>query len=374
MNDRAGLSILLVRMSALGDVIHTLPLAWLLRRAFPSAIIDWAVDRRYAGFLSNDGALDAVIPVDRADPVVSAQRIRQRAAEISESRRAGGYSHSIDPQGLFKSALASLVSGARVRIGFDIGNSREGSWLFSHHRIDHRAGGDHVAGKNLALAGAVGVLPEEGESGMRHGSVDERPWRRGSPIDPGVQAWETSCAIFESLGIPHRNPGDPADFSGTARCPVALFSPGAGWPTKVWPTERYSALAGMLCERGFTVLVLWAGQAEEAMAMKIAGGSGAVMLPATNLETMLAMVAMADLVVAGDTGPLHAANFQNTPVAGIYLASDPVRNGPWYRPSLVVTPKVPCHPCMGRSCPDPVCLGAIEPAQVMAAIEGRYLG
>jgi lipopolysaccharide heptosyltransferase I len=357
----SGLRILIIRLSALGDIVHTLPLSRLIRRYLPGASIHWLVQDRLAPILENESSIDRVIPISRKDlganPVSTLRALRRTLKD-------NGYTHSIDVQGLAKSSVMSFISGAAVRLGFNWSNSKEGSCFLNNRLVANDYFGEHVVAMNLCLATGIGLCPEPEDLCRSH---QKTPW-----INPG------SFAIESALGMVRAIPGlENFEMQTSLRWPsaggVAVISPGAGWPTKIWPTCCYGELARWLIrDRGMNVAIIWAGDREREMALKIGEFSGAHVLPETDLLTMSAILGMADLFVGGDTGPMHIANFQGTPCAAIHLASDSRRNGPWFGGSLVITPELNCHPCMKRSCDTESCLNSVDSRKVIRAINGRF--
>lgn len=273
--------LLVLRLSALGDVIHTMPAVVSLTRAFPATRISWVVEAPYRELVEIVGGVET-IPVRMKK---WGRNLRASRGEMREALRAmRGADASIDFQGLVKSAALGRISGARRRIGFDRDAVRERpALLFTNERIAVDTT-RHVVEQNLALAAGVGASPEH----------------------PGID-WQRFAA-------------DPERKLGAFRDAVVIL-PGAGKPNKIWPVERFRELAAQIGERA---VVAW-GPGERDMAEAIGGR----LAPPTNLRELAHLLGHAAAVVGGDTGPLHLAAALRTPVVGLYGPTNPARNGPY---------------------------------------------
>jgi heptosyltransferase-1 len=298
--------LLVVRLGAMGDILHALPAVTALRLAHPNWIIDWVVEPGWRGLLAAPGSTgrgSAQPVVDRLHfaPTKKWREVplrRETVGEVQALRsqlRSVGYDAVIDLQGGLRSAVVARMAGCPRVIGEDAPRETAARWLFSERITTH---GAHVIEQDVELASAIA-----GDT--------LTPVTPMLPIDPAAEAW---CdALLAS--------------SGTR--PVALINPGAGWGAKVWPVERYAAVARGLIERGFRVLVN-AGPREEMMADVIVKGTSGASIPlSTTLDQLIAVTRRTALCIAGDTGPLHLACALGRPVVGIYGPTDPSRNGPF---------------------------------------------
>lgn len=314
-------------MSALGDIIHALPVLSALRTAYPSAQIDWLAEGAYAGILDLVDGLNERIVV-RPGYV--------RALFTMRSRR---YDAAIDLQGLLKSALAARISGARRVIGFETGVLRERAAAWFYSETAPVADGVHVVQKNLSVLPLLGVTP---------GPVTF-PFR-----DP------------RSRIIDHVTSHAPTGF--------ALINPGAAWPNKRWPPERFGAVAKRLRDTtGLRPFVLWgAREAPLADAVVAASGGAATRAPETTLADLLALSRGAALMISGDTGPVHLAAAVGTPIVGLYGPTWPARNGPWHPDDEVVSRADTCACHHKRQCQRPNrCIDEISIDEVNAAVDRR---
>jgi lipopolysaccharide heptosyltransferase I len=335
------MNILLVRLGALGDIVHAVPAAAALRRAYPTARIDWLVEARHREIVDLVRVLDGVITVDAPTAGGWLRAVREM--------RARGYDVALDLQGLMKSAVLARASGASRIVGFSIWHLREKTARPFYSEVgdpaaDPRSGDapapEHVITKNLRLLRTIGVET----------STVEFPLRS----QPSVVVDEVRNEIGET--------------------PFALLNPGAAWPNKRWPAERFGAVATFLRDvRGLRSVVLWGpGEAPLAHAVAEASAGAALVAPPTRLADLLELSRAAALMVSGDTGPLHIAAAAGTPLLGIFGPTDPGRNGPFAEDDLVVSRYEGCGCSYQRRCKRIVwCLADVTVAEVTAAIQQR---
>src|SRR6478736_566350 len=306
------MKILLVRLSALGDIVHALPVLSALRRALPHASIDWLVEENYAAILSIASGLRRRIIVRATRSFQSEDALSFGGAvgyvQAVAYLRAEHYDAAIDLQGLIKSAMWARLSGAARVIGFDAAHLREpqAAFLYSEtvtpaKRPGQQANGptgDHVIQKNLSILSALQI----------HSDAIELP------LTPHAGA-ETLAAI-DAAGGPRR---------------FVVINPGAAWPNKRWPPDRFGALAAVLQQRtGLRSLVTWGPSERDLADSVVTASSGAAMLaPPTSVEDLAGLMRDAALVVSGDTGPLHIGAAMGAPLVGLYGPTWPERNGPW---------------------------------------------
>jgi lipopolysaccharide heptosyltransferase I len=325
------MNILIVRLGALGDVVHAVPAAAALRHAFPDARIDWLVDAKHRAIVDLVTAVDRTIPLEH--------QTFAGWIDVVRTMRRTAYDVAIDLQGLLKSAVLARGSGAARVVGFSIWHLREKT-ARPFYSDAHEAEGGHVIAKNLRLLRAVGVDDDE----IRF------------PIA------EVPSAALDTLR---------QQLGGR---PFALINPGAAWPNKRWSPERFGELAAFLREAcGLDPIVLW-GPGEEALARQvIAASSGtAIEAPRTGLADLVALTRAAALVVSGDTGPLHIATAVGTPTVSLFGPTDPARNGPFAADDSVVSRFDACGCHYDRICHhSPWCLDGVQAAEVCAAVQRR---
>jgi len=288
---------LIVRLSSLGDIVHTLPAVAAVRESFPDARIDWLVERKWSGLVEACSDVTSCIALERG----SWSGLRQCLAALRRAQ----YTCAIDFQGLYKSALLAALSGASRCIGFDRAAAREGgaAVLYSHRVLPPRA---HVIEQNLALAEAAGA----------------RITPARFPLQVPEEAEEKTARWLEEHQVRE----------------FFVVSPGGGWRSKCWPAERYGELCLALKRRSAWCGVVNYGPGEEALAEGVvrAAGNSEPLLYSSELPQLMALLRRAKCVVAGDTGPLHLAVALGTPVVGLYGPTDPQRNGPYCAADIVV--------------------------------------
>lgn len=332
--------VLLVRLGALGDIVHAMPVAAALRASFPAARIDWVTHPAYVSLLGLLHGLDSVIAIDTRDWQPG------RPGSLFEgigALRSAGYDAALDLQGLVKSAALARAAGARRTVGFARAHLREpAARIFYDETVDP---GDvaHVVHKNLAFCSAVGA--------------DGRTARFPLTIPPSSAAGQLA-----------------SDLGGQ---PYVLLNPGAAWPNKRWPAARFGALAQRMREQqGLASVVLW-GPEEQALATAVVSASdGAARLaPPTGIPDMVAVAAGARMMVSGDTGPLHLAAAVGTPVVALFGPTRAERNGPWDDRDLSVTRTAACECLYERRCRRArPCIEEIDVSEVLAAVTRRLDG
>lgn len=324
-------SFLIVRLGALGDVVHAIPVVAALREAWPQARIGWLVHPRFVPLL------ELVEGVDRIHPLS-----RKGGARVLGDVRREAYDVCLDLQGLIKSAAVARLSGARRVIGFSRALLREPAAALAYSETGGDGSG-HVIDKNLSLLERVGIATRARRFPLR---VPE------TPVVPCTR---------QILGL---SPDGP----------FALLNPGAAWPNKRWPPERFGELAWQLRQRtGLKSAVLWGpDEATLAGAVVRAAGDAAEMAPQTTMVEMIALARAARVVVSGDTGPLHLSAAVAAPVVGLYGPTPPGRNGPWDPRDITVSAHERCACAFKRACrAETWCLGTISVDHVADVVVRR---
>jgi heptosyltransferase-1 len=355
--------LLVVRLGAMGDILHALPAVSALRQAHPNWVIGWVLDPRWRALLAASDAAesDPAMPVrgsampvrGPAMPVVdqlhfaplrdwgrgwrdnpfslsTLRGIRALRAEL----RAGRYDAVLDLQGAVRSAIVGRLAGSRRLIGEAAPREGAARWFFTESVVTR---GEHVIEQDLELAGQV--AGDELSAGPPP-----------LPVDPAAESW---CDRLLAA-------------SGTRA--HALINPGAGWGAKRWPVERYALVARGLIARGFRVVVN-AGPGEESMADLIVKEASSAAIPlAMSLDQLIAVTRRVSLCIAGDTGPLHLACALGRPVVGIYGPTDPGRNGPYGTRFRVLRSPASRRDHARRAEPEAGLL-TIQPEEVLAAAD-----
>ena len=325
-------SIVIVKLSAIGDVLHGVPVAVALKRAFPAARIGWAVEGRAADVLAGHPAVDHLFRLPRG-------WLRSPRTVLALRRQLRWFDAdvTVDLQGLLKSAIVTTLAGAPMRSGHARPESREHAWVAYSHPVV--ASAVHVVERNLALLEPVGC-------GHAAPAFDMPRW----PVSrQRVERWLTA------LRLPR---------------PPVVFNPGAGWASKRWPAERFAAAARAVAQLdGQPVLVVWGGDQERSVAEGIASEArgGAIVVPATSLQDLGELCRLSRVFVSGDTGPLHLAAAVGTPCVGLFGPVPAARNGPYGRGHVCVEPAADRRPAWADRKTDMLCMAAIDVERVVAA-------
>jgi heptosyltransferase-1 len=343
--------LLIVRLSAMGDVIHTLPAVQALRDTFPNATIGWLIEDRWAELLCAPGAPRRG-PRSQGRPLVDWVHVVrltgwrkslfemptiEQIARVWNDVRSVGYHTAIDLQGAIRSAVLARWSGAPEIYGARQTRESPATLLYTHQQITR---GAHVIEQNLSIAEAVS----------------------GTPIGPVQVNFPRDLAADQRIEQQLAEAG-VQDF--------AIINPGAGWGAKRWPAERYGAVARALARCGLKSVVNY-GPGEEQLARDAeAASAGAATGLAFSITELIALTRKAKLFVGGDTGPLHLAAALQVPVVAIFGPTDPVRNGPYGTRSIVLRNPASATSHTRRSQPDEGMLEITVESVVEAA--GRLL-
>jgi heptosyltransferase-1 len=304
--------LLIVRLSAMGDVIHTLPAAQALRDAFPDAMIGWVIEERWAELLCAPGTprrgprsaqrplADWIHPVSLSGWRKSLFTIPtlQQIAKTWNDVRGARYDVAVDLQGAIRSGVLARWSGARVVYGAAEPREAPASLWYTRRVITR---GAHVVEQNLSVAEAV-----------------------------AHKKMKVPCVEFpRDAGAEHRIEKLLAERGAGA---FAILNPGAGWGSKRWPAERYGRVARALAADGVRAIVNY-GPGEENLASEAeAASAGTAVMMKCSITELIALTRRAKLFVGGDTGPMHLAAALQVPVVAIFGPTDPARTGP-YPPS-----------------------------------------
>jgi heptosyltransferase-1 len=283
--------VLLVRLSAIGDIVHTMPTAVAIKRAHPDWQLDWVVQKEMGGLLSQHPAIDRVIEISRRPR-------RDELRALKGALRAEGYDVALDMQGLLKSGRIVGMSGAKKKLGYHW--QREFSWVFSRRvRADE---GIHVVEQYLAVAEAIGCPGHPVEFGLR----------------PTPEALRWAEAELASLRLEGR--------------PLAVNF-GAGKPEKKWPLARWAELISLAERDGWAPIAIGAGQdaASYEEVKSTVGAPPASLIGKTTLEQLVAVLSLCEAHVGGDTGSTHISVALGKPVACMMGPTNPHRSGPYGR-------------------------------------------
>jgi len=331
-------NILIIKPSAIGDVVHALPVLHLVKNKWPQANVSWLVTPACSGLLENHPLLHEVILFDRKR-FGKAWRNPSLALELrrfTRSLRDRAFDLVIDLQGLFRSGWLAKKTRAPMRVGF--ANARELAWIFYTHRVAIETMEQHAIERYLKLAKFIGC--------------------GDSPVEfPFGTSDEDRAYIAKTLAAEAASPLQN----------FAVLMPGTNWQTKRWPVEKFAALIKPLQEHFNLTSVLAGGADAAAMAKDLPAVIN--LAGKTTLKQLTALLERAALVIANDSGPMHIAAALNRPLVTPFGPTNPIRTGPFRRMESVIRLDIPCSPCYSRHCSHQSCLKWLEIDPVLQLAE-----
>ncbi len=329
--------ILIIKPSALGDIVHALPVASMLRGRFPHAEISWIVNDTYRRLLENHPDLDEVIPLERRliarNPVAGWRSITKFINGIRKRR----FDLVIDLQGLLRTGLIAGASGARWKVG--LRTAREGSRWFYNVVLPDDAWNIHAVDRYWMVARVLGAGEEAKE--FRLPSLDR----------------ERNRWLAKLAGLPR---------------PWVMMNLGTRWETKRWPVEHFATVGQhiVLTSGGSIVLVGSPDEGKLAQEFLLHWSNQVVStVGMTTLRELAAVLSLADLVVSNDSGPLHLAAAMGKPVLAPFTCTSPVRTGPYGQPEGAVLTHVPCAASLLKRCSHMMCMRELTPIRLIPALD-----
>ena len=324
-------NILIIKMSSLGDVLHTLPAVAALRKGFPNARLTWLVHPQFSDFVPDPPIIDEVIYFDKVK--FNKMSLGDKWSYFKEMRallHSRKFDLVIDMHGLFKSAVLAAISGCDNRIGFS--EMWEGSGLISKPiRGSHAKG--HAIEQYLDVARYLGCPTDE----------------ISFPLPDLQKEWQAVLKKTE-----------------TVQKPYVVLVPGAGWDTKIWPAEHFAKLAEMILRDGKQV-VLAGGPEDAPKGAQVAGLVPGVtdLTGKTSQREMGALIQHCMVYISADTGPLVIASAMKKPLIALYGPTRPDLTGPYgNEKAVVLKAPVPCAGCLKRHCSKWICMQSITPETV----------
>ena len=326
---------LIIRLSSLGDIIHTLPAFSALRKNFPQAMISWMVEEKGKEILDLVAGLDRTIILHPSEWGFHKRRFWSEIFKLKETTN-GKDQVALDFQGLVKSALIAFLTRAPIRIGFHKKNLKEPlASFFYTEALQEIPENIHVMSKNLRLLTRIGIQEENYEF-------------------PLILPEELVASINEKL----------KETGYDDREKLVLLNVGAGWETKRWFPERWAQLIEKLRRPEIFPLLLWGTDEEKSLAEDIGQKTNTPLTPFLSLKEVTALVRKASLLVSGDTFALQVACAFRRPVVGIFGPTNPRRNGPLDHKEKVAFHESECSYCYKRKCSSLECLKAITAEEV----------
>ncbi len=341
-------TILLVRLSALGDVIFTLPALEAIKRVYPGASISWLVEDKASSLLIQRKDIERVLVYPRKEinkclrnPFKWPRLLLVLAKHLGRLRSAR-YDLILDFQGNLKSGIHTMLARGKNKIGFSRGHVKELNNLFTRGHVTPPQNAHRIE-KNMCLADPVG-------------------WKTGIKR-PELHIPDDLIREAEKSILRLRSSNNP----------LIVVHPGtsAFGAFKRWPPERFGMLARRLkAERGVDTLITW-GPDERSLAeaaAEAAGGDAIISPPSRSLLHLAAFISLGSAYVSADSGPLHLANYLGIPCLALFGPKDPALYRPYFSPCLVARAGVECSPCSKRRCDDPICMEKLDVDDVYKAL------
>jgi len=338
------MNILIVKLSAIGDVIHTLPSLAELRRLYPDDHITWVVEEAAAGLIEGHPYLNKVLISRRKSWIKyfksgKISRLSREIRSFIKELRERPYDLVIDFHGLLKSALIVLFAGGKRKLGYD--SLQELSGLFYNEKIPEDMN-KHAVDRYRDLLRYLGAKTEPAEFIF--------------PPDSDAEA-KVELLLRKN---------DLADKKFIAVNPVAY------WETKLWDNEKFARLAEMI-KKQLDVEVVFTGSEKQAIEKITAQiSTKAVNLAGkTTLPELASLYRRAELLITTDSGPMHLAAALGKPVVALFGPTDPQRTGPYGQGHKIVRTELSCSPCFLKKCPTKKCMQDITAEQVFTAVKER---
>ena len=339
-------NILIIKLSAIGDVIHALPVAAAIKKTWPDCHLTWVVSPIAADIVRNSPAIDNIIIFDRKK-LNSLSSFIKYIRPFSHQLNVRHYDVSIDLQGLLKSALVAFLAHADKKIGY--ADMREGSFLISSPvKGSHQRG--HIIDRYLDTAATLGCAVEDVVF----------------PLGITLSEKNKALSLLSENGL-------------TVESRYIVFIIGANWPNKRWPTAYFSQLAEWCKNHRLTPILAGAGETDKVSAVQIKSSASDIdiidMVGKTSLKELAYILQNAVAAVGGDTGSMHMAAALNCPAVMVMGPTDANRNGPYRQPENAIEVGYPCRHCWKRKCRfQRDCLAAIKPSRVITKLENILEG
>ncbi|HFC98674.1 MAG TPA: lipopolysaccharide heptosyltransferase I [Thermosulfurimonas dismutans] len=327
--------ILIVKLSALGDVVQALPVLAALKRGHPGLEIDWVAERPQAELLEDHPLIRRLIVFPRREILALFKRGRPGAAvklfrEFLSRLRAERYDAVLDLQGLFKSGVVVAFSRSSRKLGFT--NHREGSTLPLTEKLPPYDPDLHAVRRYLLAAEALGGVSE--------------------PVEFPLPRYPSAGEVAQRLALPPP--------------PWLIFIPATRWRTKLWPVKNWRELSEAV--RELSLPLLWVGGPGDRGYVEGCAACGENLCGRLTLKELCGVLSGARAVVSVDTGPMHLAAALGRRVVALFGPTAPWRTGPFGEGHRVLRAGLPCSPCFRKKCRDPRCMEALTPEEVLSAL------
>ena len=340
------MNILIVKLSAIGDVIHTLPSLAALRDLYPEAHITWVVEEAAADLVKNHPYLDMVLISKRKSWFrdIKSGIVKQPVKEIKsflKFLRQRDYDMVIDFHGLFKSAMIVWLSGGKRKLGYD--SWQELSGLFLNEKIPEDMN-KHAVDRYLDFTRYLGSQTED----IRF------------VLPPDKKAEEKTDRLLDQHRLEDKK--------------FIAVNPVAYWETKLWDDEKFACLADLIHNALQMKVVFTGSEKEKEVIKKITSLMTTESIDLSGKTTLLELANLykkARMLITTDSGPMHLAAAVATPVIALFGPTDPARTGPYGVGHTIIRTGLPCSPCLLKKCPTRQCMVNILPQQVFDAVEKK---
>lgn len=342
------MDILFIKLSAIGDVVQTLPALEAIKKAYPAGRITWVVEEAAAGILEGHPFIDRLL--------VSRRKawIRMLGSPRSVVKGLGGillffhelrrtdYDIAIDFQGLFKSGIVMGFARAKRKIGFD--GTREFSYLFLNERLPAYDREKHALERYLDVARHLGAQDPEPVCTL--------------PLSNELTVMRTKISGIVQGG----------------KKPLVVINPAARWETKLWTEQKFAELADRLITEKEAAVIFTGSRVDRDANRRILGmmrkKSAVDLTGETTLKELAAIAALSDLFITTDTGPMHLAAAAGAHVLALFGPTAPWRTGPYGSRHLTVRAGIECSPCFKRKCEKNIrCMRSITVQDVLSRIQ-----
>jgi 3-deoxy-D-manno-octulosonic-acid transferase/heptosyltransferase-1 len=337
-------NILIVKLSAIGDVIHTLPALASLRKLYPQAHITWVVEEAAADLILNHPQLNEVLVSRRKAWIkdIKSGQFRKAFREIGRfirDLRKRPYDLVIDFHGLFKSSIIVFLSGGKRKLGYD--SLQELSGLFLTEKIPEDMD-KHAVDRYLDFPLYLGAKKEKAEFILPSSGDAENKVK----------------LLLANYGLDENN--------------YIAINPVAYWDTKLWDNEKFAKLADLIQEK-LKIKVIFTGSESKSIEEITAKmkSKGINFGGKTSLMELACLFKKALMVITTDSGPMHLACAAGTQVVALFGPTDPKRTGPYGEGHVVIRDNISCSPCLLKKCKTTQCMKNITPEQVYAVVESK---
>ncbi len=341
-------NILIIRLSAIGDVVDVLPALRCLRSNFPESRISWLVEDRASEILSAHPDLNDVIVFPRKKwqrEILKVNKVISTLSDILSFYRKlhdEHYDLVLDFQGNLKSGIMDLITGTENRFGFGQGFCKEFNYLFTKYKVYPQNKREHRIDKNLSLLKGIGFEAKFQNPELPVSRLDQE---------------------YISKFIDENN---------KCSVPLIIINPCTSeyGSYKRWSTLNYARLADMILEKYDVKVIFTWGPNELEIVNEIVAHmkQKALVSCKTTIKQLIELMRRANLYIGGDTGPLHIASTLCIPTVAIFGPKDPILYGPYNENAAIISKELPCSPCRNRTCSDPECLTMILPEEVFQAV------